>query len=341
MARGIYKRTLLLESSKKALINACNNFNNISNDYRNESALILMSNSIELISKATLLKLGENILDLHNQNKSISAEYAVWLLFNKYSIITDLENQAVQQLISLRNEATHTILPSIDIDVLHYLMFSAYKFYKKLIINSFNVHKDIFQMSLLSISTDRNLTYADSIEGLLRKRKGSETQRRLLYLLERGVSYDGSEYISQEQFEKNFKKEKNKRLINRGALGAFLSEAELLKVLLVQAPKNHTINIDISKGKTTQRETLPVFVKKTDINSDYPYILSTLSEKLQTGRNIVLKKINERSIKGNNKYHQAVKAGRSEIHKYSDATYQLLKNEFSLLSSKKKEYGNK
>ncbi len=331
MARGHYKRTLLLQSSKNAFISALNDFNNISNNYRNESGLLLMSNSIELICKAVLLKLGDNIVDPRDHDKSICAESALWKLYNKHSKISDLEHQAVQQLISLRNEAVHDVLPVIDVDVLHYIIFTAYQLYKKLITTFFKSHKDIFRVSLLSVSTDNNLTYADSLDGLLRSRRGSESQRRLLYLLERGVSYKGTKYISQEEFERKFRQQKNRRLVNRGALGAFLSRAEMLKVVFVQAPRNHTVNVNIAKGRSSQRDTLPVFIKKTDINVDYPYILTTLSEKLEKGRNIVLKKINELELKGNDKYHQAVQVGRKQLaHKYSDATFQLLRDKLRI-----------
>ncbi|TXH06865.1 MAG: hypothetical protein E6Q06_04580 [Candidatus Moraniibacteriota bacterium] len=331
MARGIYKRTLLVNSSKRAFIDAINNFNNISNSYRSESALILMSNAIELLSKAVLLKLGSSVTDPRDRSKTISAEQSVWKIYNDHKKIGDIEQQAIQQLISLRNEASHDVLPEIHTDVLHYLMFSSYQTYKKLFITQFRGHDDLFKASLLSISTDSNLTYADSIEGLLKVGKKSEKQRRLLYLLERGVAYSGTQYIAQDDFEKQFKQSSNRRLINRGALGSFLSRAELLKVVFVQAPKNHTINVDIAKGGSTQREALPVFVKKTDINKDYPYILTTLAEKLGIGRHVVLNKITELNMKGNDKYHQAVQVSRQHyVQKYSDAAYQFLKDKFKV-----------
>lgn len=326
MARGIYKRTKLLQSSKRAFLSALNNFNNISNGYRDESALILMCNALELIAKATLLKLGNDIRDSRNQERSITAEEAIWKLFEPWKQISDIEQQALQQLISLRNEAVHNTLPQVGTDVLHYLVFSAYQVYKKLVKKSFPGHRDIFQANLLSISTESNLTYADNIDGLLRNRRRSEDQKRLLYLLERGVSYSGTKYISQEEFERRFRQQRNRRLVNRGKLGAFLSKAELLRVVFVQAPRGHTVNIDISKGRVGQKEILPVFVKKTDINIDYPYILSTLASKLKTGRNHVLGRINEFNMKGNNKYHQAVHVGRGNqmVHKYSEAAYHFL-----------------
>ena len=140
-------------------------------------------------------------------------------------------------------------------------MFTGYQFYKKLIF-TFSGPSRPFKTSLLSISTDENMTYADSIDGLLRTRRNSESQRRLLYLLERGVAYSGTKYISQEEFEREFRRQRNRRLENRSELGVFLSKVDLLRVVFVQAPRNHTINVDILKGRGTQRETLPVFVKK-------------------------------------------------------------------------------
>ena len=326
MARGIYKRTKFIQISTEAFIAALNSFNNISNGYRVESSLILMSNALELISKAVILKLGGDIQEKQNKDRTITAERSIWYLFNKYNVINEIEHGAVQQIISLRNEASHNILPELEMDVLHYLMFTSYKLYRKLLEENFSSHKEIFKKSLLSISTEENVTYADRVEGLLKRRKKSEPQRRLLYLLERGVKYNGTDYVSQDDFEHEFKKQKNKRLINRSELGKFISKADLIKVIFIQAPKNHTINVDIAKGRHTTKEALPVITRRTDINKDYPYLLSTLSEKLGIGRNIVLKKIKQEAMKGNNKYHQEIKVGRtSSSHKYSDAAYQFLK----------------
>lgn len=325
MARGTYIRTKFVESSTRAFICSLNAFNNVSNDYRTESSLILMANAIELIAKATILKLGGKIQNTKEKDKTISAERSLWILFNSHRILDDLEHKAVQQIISLRNESAHNVLPDVEIDVLHYLLFSAYKLYRKLVEKNFPSYKHLFKKSFLSISTEENITYADRIEGLLRSSKKSESQRRLLYLLERGVSYKGAKYISQDGFEQRLRKQKGRRLINRSELGAFVSSADLLRVVFIQAPKNHTVNIDISKGNKQQKEALPVFTKRTDINKDYPYLLSTLSEKIGKGRNVVLKMINEENMKGNDKYHQEIKTGRTSVtHKYSDAAYQFL-----------------
>lgn len=330
MARGVYIRTKFVKSSTKAFVCSLNSFNNASNDYRVESSLILMSNALELISKAVILKRGGDIKDKQNNDRTVSLEKSIWQLFDEYKIINDIDHKTVQQLISLRNEASHSILPEIEIEMLHYLMFSAYKMYRKLIEENFPSHKELFKSNFLSISMEENVTYADRVEGLLRKSKKSESQRRLLYLLERGVRYEGSSYIAQDEFEKEFRRHENKRLINRSELGRFVSKAELLKVIFIQAPKNHTINIDIAKGGMTHKEALPVITKRTDINKDYPYILTTLSEKLGIGRGAVLKAINDEKMKGNNKYHQEVRFSSASIyHKYSDAAFQYLKSKFN------------
>ncbi len=332
MARGTYQRTKLANRSTHAFISSLNAFNNASDEYRVEAALFLMVNAVELLSKALVLKHGGKIYEKGTKERTISAEASIWLLFNQYHKIDELEHGALQQLISLRNEASHNILPSVKNDVLHYLMFSAFKVYRRLINDNFRSHNRIFKKSFLSISTDENTTYADSVEGLLRSSKKSESQRRLLYLLERGVSYKGDTYITQDAFEKNFRKQKNKRLINRSKLGKFLSEADLLKVVFIQAPKNHTINIDIAKGIGSQKEALTVFTRRTDINKDYPYILTTLAEKLGKGRNVTLQAIKQLSVKGDKELHQEVKTGKqSSTHKYSDAAFQKLKNHFDNL----------
>jgi len=312
MARGVFERTKYLDSSIPSFKVALEAFNSPTNPYRFESAFVLMVNSFELLGKATLLKLGENIND-GNTGRTIPAEKVINKLLHKKEI-EELEHQALQQLVSLRNEATHGYLQAVDPDLALFLVYSGYKFFEKLINTHFKARKNIFKDNYLSISTRENKTYADSVVGLLKSKKDGD--RRLLYLLERGVRYSGTGYISQESFEKDFKKNKRKRLENKAAVGKFLTEADLLKVVFVQAPKHYSVDVSLGRNKNkNSRDILPVEVT-TRLECDKN--TSEIAALVGCRPYDVQKFIKDHKIKGNQTYHQEIPNGKSPpLHRYS------------------------
>lgn len=319
MAKGIYRRTRYIEASIPAFKVALEAFNSPTNPYRYENALILMVNAVELLSKALLLKLGEKIED-GGPDRTISAEKAINKLLH-FKEIEQIEHETLQQLISLRNEATHSYLGKIDADLALFLFFSAYKYFEKIIQKHFKGRRDIFKDNYLSISTDQNRTYADSVVGLFRSKK--EADRRLLYLLERGVKYTGGTYISQSDFEQEFRRNKGKRLENKSALGGFLSRADMLKIVFVQAPKNYTVDVTLGRNKKNSKNILPVsVVGKLQCEKNTHEIAEIVGVRPYD----VHKFIKEHAIKGDPVYHQEIPNGKNPpLHRYSEKLAELMK----------------
>ncbi len=324
MAKGIYFRTRYVDSAIRAFLSSVDAYNSVTNTYRHEQSITLMSNSIELLSKAVLLKKNQSIKG--DQHTTISAERAV----HKLSLTKDLseiETQALEQVISLRNEVSHSYLPELDEDILQHLMYCSYKIFNSLLRKYFSNKSGLTQRSFLSISFNETLTYADGIDLLLKKYKSKNSDaKKLIWLLERGIRYSGSTYIKQDEFERSFLKSK-KRILDRLKIGEYIKNSEQLKLVLIQAPKGYTADIRISKNKFNDTEALPVMVKKTDVVVDYPYLTFQLADKLGKSVSFTARMIKNLGIKDNGEYHQSIPAGKnSKIQRYSESAFFHLKS---------------
>ncbi|MEX2029084.1 MAG: DUF3644 domain-containing protein [Candidatus Paceibacterota bacterium] len=322
MARSTFIRTKYLESSIPAIKVAIESFNSPSNPYRIPSSVILMVNAIELLSKSILLKLKQPIED-KDTDRTIPAEKAVGRLFQKGEI-NEVEHQTIQQLISLRNEATHSFLDSVDVNIVFYLNFCVYKIYKNLIKKHYKGKLADFKENFLSISTDENITYAESVIGLMKSKKKDVAGRKLLYLLERGVQYSGDKYISQDEFEKQFKAKKNKNLVNRAAIGKYLDNAEQLRIIFVQAPKHHSVDVTITKHNRS-KNILPVKIIQREI---YKNNTRQIADTLGMRQHDALQLIKKYRIKEKSEYHQEIPNGKNPpLHRYSDSLAAYLKHQ--------------
>ncbi len=131
----------LLDAAKAASETAIDSFNHQRNPYRNESTLLLLTNAWELLAKAVLLKKHKSIAD--RQGRTISAEKAVHQL-GVLGVLDRRQVGTVQQVISLRNEAAHHVLPPLAEELMHHLMFYAVKFSRQVIADQFPAHlKDL------------------------------------------------------------------------------------------------------------------------------------------------------------------------------------------------------
>ena len=87
-------------------------FNRVDATHSDQAAIIFNAQAWELLAKAVLIKRRANILEA--DGKSISGEKAVTRLEHILHKISREENQTIQQIISLRNEALHNIYPELD-----------------------------------------------------------------------------------------------------------------------------------------------------------------------------------------------------------------------------------
>ena len=327
--RHKYRRLYLryMDTAVVALLEAIDNINRVSGDYRQEATVILLANAWELLGKAVLLKRGESVFYIEDKDRSLSARDVVGKL--NPDPVNEVQAQILQQIISLRDSALHGVMPVVPNEILFHLIFFSTKLFKDVVLAQFGSSYAVrLNRSFLSISFDSFVTYADKIKKLIAKtRKTGSEEQRLVWLLERGVRFQGGKYISQEAFNDEIKKVGRKgRIYNSLGLYKHVKNAEMVVVVPIQAPKGFTADISLRKGSTKTTSALPVMIKKTDVDVDYPHLTSELGLKLGKSTSFVAATIRKLGIMNNESYHQKVRSSKtgSVVHKYSDGALAFL-----------------
>lgn len=206
---------------------------------------------------------------------------------------------------------------------MHHLFYFGCKFYKDIILEFFPRYDKEVKRNYLSISFENLTTYADKVQKLVgRLKRGKNSDRKLVWLLERGIRFAGSNYISQEQFEGEYRKKE--RILPHLEINKFIKNVDMVRIVPIQAPKNYTADINLRKGKISDT-TLPVSVKKTDMEKDYPYLTNEVAQKVGKSTNFIANMSKELEIKDNPKFHQSVRASKSsKINRYSPAAVEYI-----------------
>jgi hypothetical protein len=308
----------LLEKGINASEVAIDCYNRVHNPYRTESTLIFATNGWELLAKAILIKNKKSITD---RDRTISAEVALHKLYC-LNFIDSNQSGCVQQIISLRNAASHDVLPEVPQEITQHLLYFSSKFFRDLVQVHFPTHEKKLRRDYLALSFSDLTTYADKVQKVVSKIKRSESDRQLAWLLDRGIRFDGNSYFSINQFVKQYKK-KSKVLPHLG-ISDFIKTSDMVRLVPVEAPKNFTADIVLRKGKKND-PSLPVIIKKTDVESDYPYLTKELAAKIGKTPNFTSKLINHLKIKGDYKYHQSVRSSAtSQVNRYSSSALESL-----------------
>lgn len=304
---------VLLDKAKEAAECAIDNFNRTKSPFRSEATLILLSTAWELLAKAVLVQMKESI-NTRQRGNTISAEVAVNKLLHKKRI-QQHESDTAQQIISLRNAAAHSVLPDIPLEVQHHLMYYASKFFRDIVQRHFPTHAKDLEQNYLCLSFSELTTYADKVQKCISKMSKSDEQRKVVWLLERGLAFDGTQYMTERQFKT--KLQGKTRKLKYLEMGRYLNEADMVRVVPVEAPKNYTADVNLRKGDKRD-SSLPVVVKKSDANKDYPYLTSELAQQLGKSTNYIAKLVEQLGLKGDDRYHHAFKSSRTgTIQKYS------------------------
>lgn len=295
-------------------------FNRVRHPYRNETALILLANAWELLAKAILVQARQSIAK-GQRGDTISAEVAVSRLMHRKNLEKH-EAETIQQIISLRNAATHHYLPMVPDEVMQHLLFFACKFFRDAVKQHFKGHAKDLDQNFLSLSFTELTTYADKVQKLVSRVKKSDSDKKLVWLLERGVAFDGNDYITQKQFEAKYKGKK--KIMPHLGINEFLRGADMVRIVPVEAPRNYTADLTLRKG-SPRDSSLPVIVKKTELETDYPYLTKELAVELGKSTNFVARAAQKLNLKGDPKYHQAIRSSKSgAVQRYSEAAKQLL-----------------
>lgn len=312
----------LLVKSKDAGLTAVDTYNRVFHSYKNEATLILLSNAWELLAKAVLVKKHKSILQGNVPGYTITGELAVYRI-RLEEVLTEEQEDLVQQIISLRNIATHHILPQVPIEIMHHLLFFGCKFYREVVAKSFPTHVKELPDNFLSLSFGDLTTYADKVQKLVSKVRKSAGEKRLVWLLERGIVFDGAKYITENQFENKFKGKRG--IMKHLAIGDFINKTDMVRLVPVQAPKNFTADLKLRKG-SAKDASLPVVIQKTEPDVDYPHLTADIASQIGKNTNFVAKMASVLGIRGNTKYHQAIRSSKSgSIQKYNDAAVHMMR----------------
>jgi hypothetical protein len=218
-------------------------------------------------------------------------------------------------------------LPEVPEEILHHLMFFGCKFFRGIVHSVFPAYSRAMAENYLSLAFSDLTTYADRVQKLVAKVKRGDDPKKLVWLLERGIKFDGLKYISQKQFEAQYRRKR--KILPHLAISNFLKGTEMVRVVAIQAPRNFTADISLRKGKRADAS-LPVAIKKTDLEADYPYLTREIADKLGKNSNFISATIRFLSIKGNSQFHQSVRASKnSVVHRYSEAALQKIEDYLS------------
>src|SRR5690606_28604508 len=132
--------------------------------------------------------------------ETISAEVAISKLLHRKDLEKH-EADTIQQIISLRHAAVHHYLPKIPDELLQHLLFYGCKFFRETVKRHFKSHMKDMDQNFLSLSFTELTTYADKVQKIVSRVKKSGSDKTLVWLLERGITFDGNEYITEKQFE--------------------------------------------------------------------------------------------------------------------------------------------
>jgi hypothetical protein len=313
-----------------AIYSSIERANSFTDPYYKESSIILAANAWELLSKALLIKHGGDNLIYEKgsrKEKTITAENAVNKLKN-LGYISELQSSPIQQIISLRNEALHQTLPIITDEIVFHLEYYAIRYFKEIIDANFKSHSKHFRKQFLSVNFGNLVTYSDGVKKVIstaRSKRKSE-DLRLAYLLERGVSFSGGDYMKQSDFEKILLSKRTSRPMYSLNIGEYVRKADMIVVVPIQAPSGTVADINLTKAKGSQ---ISVKFNKIATDDDYPHLTTDLSAKLGKSRSLVQKFIKDNKIKDNPQYHQRIRSGRkSFVHKYSDSALHFMSKFF-------------
>ena len=319
----------LSEASSKAMLSAIDCFNRVFGDYKVETTMMLMSNAWELLAKAVLVKRKKNIYTNRQKTRSICCEDALNKLVH-WGELTKDQAELLQQIVSLRNRSTHDILPAVPEEIQHHLLFFGCKFFKEVSSKHFPKAAKKLSHNFLTLSFDHLTTYSDTVQKLVSKlRRGKKDEKELVWLLERGIRYvESSDYISQDKFEKLYNRKH--KIAPHLKISAHLSTADMVRIVPVQAPKNYTADITLRKGGKKLKGSLPVTIKKTNVDEDYPLLTKDVASNLGKNLNFTAKALSVLGIKGNGDYHQAIRtSSKGSIQRYSQSALQKLKKHIS------------
>ncbi|MDP2704443.1 MAG: hypothetical protein Q8P01_04480 [bacterium] len=314
----------LARSSVVSATSSIELFNRPRAEDRISLSLIANIRAWEQLGKATLLKKGENIQ--LTEDKTFSASKVIRLLDSKYNLISPGEAQTVQQIISLRDEATHSDLNFVPDDLAAHLLYFSLKSFKILLLRTFSSYARNLNANFISINFQPTYTYGARIQRML----GAKTllaENRLLFLLERGLHNAQTETeLTKKEWVQKIRSLRNRRITKTTLLlKKYATEHNNVLFITVEAPSKYgKADVTLSRGKHGAKTKIAVV--SSDPEETHPYLTNELATKLGIGKGIAQRAIKELGLKGNKDYHLSIRSGKnSVVQRYNETALNQIK----------------
>lgn len=297
-------------------------FNRVDGVHSDQASIIFNAQAWELLAKALLIKSGSNIYE--TDGKSITGEKAVSRLEHVLKKISREENQTIQQIISLRNEALHNIYPELDQEITIHLIYYSLKTFYKIIASEFKGYLPKINKNYLSVSFKDHTFYSHKLTKLLGySKKYSSDKNRALYVLDRACKFaedsKSTAYTSYDSWVGAIKsKPKKSRIAMHLPIYDYTNNQDNVRFVPVEIKKGYKAEVVVEKTKK-QNEAVAVLVRKSDPEKDYPHLGSEIAVILKKSPYYVQRLMHHLNFRGNSEYHTTIKTGKnSSTQKYSD-----------------------
>lgn len=317
------------ELAKSSVVSATSSielFNRPRAEDRIAMAFISNIRAWEQLAKSILLKKGESIAT--ETDKTMSVSKALRILDSKYNLISPGENQTIQQIISLRDEATHTDLNIVPDDLAAHLLYFSLKSYKDLLSKFFPSYAKRIDANFISVNFRPTYTYGSRIKGVLNTRK-SLKNNRLLFLLERGLhNAEKGTIFTETDWSSKIRLLRGRRITKSSLLlKKYANEHDNVMFITVEAPSKYgKAEVTLSKGRYGAKTHISVL--SSDPEDTHPYLTKELGNKLVVGIPTIVASVVKLHLKGNKNYHLAIRSGKnSVVHRYSESAFLKIKED--------------
>ena len=302
-------------------------FNRIEPPHWKESVLIFNAQAWELLLKAVLLKRRQSIHE--SDGKTITAEKSLNKVLHDLQSVTKEEAKTVAQIISLRNEATHSLLPAIDDEIMMHLMYFSITGFNQLIKRVFKSLGSSFEKNYLSIALGNHTFYSNKVEKLFKfSRLKTTEENHLLFLLDRGCEFVDSAANTQMKTKNKWDAAvkslpRKSRVARHLSVYDYMNSQENVRLVPVHVARGYSASIEVHPSKNPNA---PVLIKKTDPNKDFPHFTSDVAKILKRNQAFIARMATKLNIRSNTEYCYLHKLKGSEYPKYSDKGLSYMKN---------------
>lgn len=302
-------------------------FNRVEPPHWKESVLMLNAQAWELLLKGVLLKKKQSIHE--SDGKTITAEKAMNKSLYGLQLISKDDAKTIAQIISLRNEAVHNLLPAIDDEIMTHLIYFSITGFNQLIKKEFKSLSNSFEKNYLSIALGNHTFYSNKVEKLFKySRKKSTEQNRLLFLLNRGCEFvdnvANTQMKTKKEWDATIKSLPRKsRVAMHLSIYDYINSQENIRLVPVHVARGHSASVDVHPSKNPNA---PVMIKKTDPNKDYPYFTSTIAKILGKNQSYIAEMARSFGIKNKEEFCYLHKTTSGQNPQYSDKGLNFMKN---------------